>query len=81
VSERPKILLATSELMLQSRLNESLRQLNYEVILGDSADAVREALKVRPQALIVDLQASDEPLELIRRAKQAGIPVLAYGQH
>ncbi|HET9199843.1 MAG TPA: hypothetical protein VFO84_02555 [Dehalococcoidia bacterium] len=67
--------------MLQSRLNESLRQLGYDVVISESAEAVSEALAEGPEALIVDLQSANEPLELIGRARRAAIPVLAYGQH
>ena len=81
MSPRPKIVLATSELMLQSRLNESLRQLGYDVVISETADAVVEALADSPEALIVDLQSASEPLELIGQAQRAAVPVLAYGQH
>jgi DNA-binding response OmpR family regulator len=81
VSDRPTIVLATSELMLQSRLNESLRQLGYKVLIGDSSETLTNALGEDPEAVILDLQSLSEPLELIDRAKQAGVPVLAYGQH
>jgi CheY-like chemotaxis protein len=67
--------------MLQSRLHDSLRQLGYEVLIGDSSEALARALGDRPQALILDLQSASAPLRVIDRAKQAGVPVLAYGQH
>jgi DNA-binding response OmpR family regulator len=81
VSERPLIVLATSELMLQSRLRESLQQLGYDVVIGDTSEALAKALGDSPEALILDLQSAVRPLDVIDRALRAAVPVLAYGQH
>ena len=81
MNERPVVVLATSELMLQSRLSESLKQLGYEVLIGDSGEALGKALAAQPLALLLDLQSPGEPLQVIERAVEAQIPVLAYGQH
>jgi DNA-binding response OmpR family regulator len=81
LSQRAKVVLATGELMLQSRLTESLKQLGYDVCTVDSSRDLGDALIERPEALILDLQSSKQPLELINQARQAAVPVLAYGQH
>ena len=67
--------------MLQSRLSESLKVLGYDVIIGDNGEDAGIAIKGGPQALIVDLQSSEDSLGLIAEAVEARVPVLAYGQH
>jgi DNA-binding NarL/FixJ family response regulator len=80
VSER-LALLATPELMMQSRLRESLEGLGFGVLIGDGAEAIASGLKRRPSVLILDLQATSDSAVLISRSRDASIPVLAYGQH
>ncbi|MEX2238060.1 MAG: hypothetical protein WEB00_11045 [Dehalococcoidia bacterium] len=77
-----KVLLAVSELIFQTRLSEQLKTLGYEVLPGDSGEALCKGFGVGPDLLVVDLQSRDgDPLRLIGQARDAGIPVLAYGQH
>ncbi|MBI2912952.1 MAG: hypothetical protein HYY03_03435 [Chloroflexi bacterium] len=69
--------------MLRSRVAEGARALGHDVAVADSVAAARDALRQQPPALLVlDLQAQDIAWqEVVAAAKEAGVPVLAYGQH
>lgn len=77
-----KALLAVEELIFQTRLSASLENLGYEVLIGDSGEALCKGFGAAPDVLVLDLQSKAmDPIKLVGQAKEAGIPVLAYGQH
>lgn len=72
------------DLFFGEALQSGLRGLGHEAALLDlSEGGPGESLAVPPgaTALIVDLEAGDLALSAIRLAKEAGLPVLAFGPH
>ncbi len=72
--------------MLESRITEKARAMDYDVSVVGTAQAIREALdSAPPDLLVLDLQAEGLPWrEAVAAAKDAAdgpVPVLAYGQH
>ena len=81
-----RILAVVADLMLESRIREKARAMDYEVCVADTVQAVREALdSTPPDLLVLDLQAEGLPWrEAVAAAKEGAdgpVPVLAYGQH
>ncbi len=72
--------------MLESRITEKARAMDYDVSVVSTAQAVRDAVdSAPPDLLVLDLQAEGLPWrEAVAAAKDAAdgpVPVLAYGQH
>ena len=83
----PRLVLAATNLLFQSRIAETARALGFEVAVATSDDIVGEALRARPVAalLVLDLQADgvswQEAVAAAGQAPGGPVPVLAYGQH
>ncbi len=72
--------------MLESRIRQKARAIDYDVSVADTVHAVCEALdSAPPDLLVLDLQAEGLPWrEAVAAAKEGAdgpVPVLAYGQH
>ena len=81
-----RILAVVTDLMLESRIREKARAVDYDVSVADTVQAIREELdSAPPDLLVLDLQAEGLPWrEAVAAAKEGAhgpIPVLAYGQH
>ncbi len=78
-----RVLLVCNELMFQSRLVEGSKALGYEVTVAEETASARGALKDGPLSLmVIDLQARGVSWqEVVGAAREANVPVLAYGQH
>ena len=76
------ILVIVTDLMFQSRLREHVSAMGSEVVVGDTLAAVREALNERTALAILDLHVSGvDWRQAVELAKEAGVPVLAFGRH
>ncbi len=81
-SSRGRILLVATDLILRSRVVEGARAAGYDVSVADTLDAAREALRSGPALLVLDLQSDGLAWpEVVAAAREAAVPVLAYGQH
>ena len=72
--------------MLESRIREKARAMDYDVSVVGTAQAIRDAVDTAPPDLLVlDLQAEGLPWQEAVAAANEGaggpVPVLAYGQH
>ena len=81
-----RILAVVTDLMLESRITEKARAMDYVGRVGSTAQAVRDAVdSAPPDLLVLDLQAEGLPWrEAVAAAKDGAdgpVPVLAYGQH
>ena len=81
-----RILAVVTDLMLESRIREKARAMDYGVSVVGTAQAIRDAVDTAPPDLLVlDLQAEGLPWrEAVAAAKEGAggpVPVLAYGQH
>ena len=81
-----RILAAVTDLMLESRIRQRARAIDYDVSVADTVQAVRDAVdSAPPDLLVLDLQAEGLPWrEAVAAAKDGAdgpVPVLAYGQH
>ncbi len=66
-----KIIAATSDLFLRSRIAELARQTGADAYFADNADTLKEMVaSSRPQLVILDLSASEyDPFSLARELK------------
>jgi len=79
---RPTVILAISDLMLGSRAREALKSLGMDGAAASSAEDLSLRLGSEASLLIVDLGESRwNAVDAIRRAKERGVPVLAFGRH
>ena len=63
-------------------LQSGLRGLGHEAALFDlSVEGAPLAVPPGAAAAVVDLETGDVALQAIRMAKEAGLPVLAFGPH
>jgi DNA-binding response OmpR family regulator len=84
VDRQPRVGILADDLIWASRLTAAAEQAGAEPLRLTSRDALIEALDgpFRPVALLVDLAGRRfDPLDGIWVAAEAGLPVLAVGQH
>jgi DNA-binding response OmpR family regulator len=84
VDRQPRVGVLADDLIWASRLAAAAEQAGAEVVRLTGRDALVEALDgpFRPVALLVDLAGRRfDPLDGIWVAAQAGLAVLAVGQH
>ncbi len=76
------VLAVITDLMFESRVREQTRALGYEFASAETTDAVRDALAATPSLIVLDLHVTgvDWP-QVVSMAKEAGVPVLAFGRH
>ncbi len=72
--------------MLESRIREKARAMDYDVSVVGTAQAVRDAVdSAPPDLLVLDLQAVglswQEAVAAAKDGAEGPVPVLAYGQH
>ncbi len=76
------LFVAVQDLFFAERLGSALRALGHQ---AQVIDLSLEAAPVFPAAgvalAIVDLEAGEPGLAVVRQAKAAGVPVLAFGPH
>jgi DNA-binding response OmpR family regulator len=79
----PKILALIGDLFFGVKVEEVAQRQGYDVRMVPNASAFREALRdARPALAIISLAAGGPaPVDAIREASRAGIPVLAFGPH
>jgi len=76
------IVALVNNLMFSVRIRDVASTLGGIVTLVSTNEEILEKLEIRPSLLILDLTAVTEGWEdVVAKAKQAGIPVLAYGPH
>lgn len=70
------------DLFFGEALQSGLRGLGHEAALFDlSVEGAPLAVPPGAAAAVVDLETGDVALQAIRMAKEAGLPVLAFGPH
>ena len=72
------------DLFFQSKLMETAKQVGVELRACSTAEALAAEISGgAPKLIVVDLNASGNPIEALRRAQSAGreIPVIAYLSH
>jgi CheY-like chemotaxis protein len=76
-----RVVALVPDLLFGSRVQGDLQAAGHEVALAGSAQALRSALP-GADALVVDLTfAAAERVELVRGARPASLPVLAFYSH
>ena len=80
------ILLLDSDLFFVVKVRETLTRAGYQVQTARNAEAFAMAVGAagaeRPMAALVNLAARGvDALEAIARAREAGVPIVAYGPH
>ncbi|ARU59787.1 hypothetical protein CBW65_01015 [Tumebacillus avium] len=76
------VLAWVNNLMFSVRIGEVASQLGGHVILVSSNEEIIEKLEIHPSLVILDLTAvSGGWQETVAKAKETGVPVLAYGPH
>lgn len=83
MAENRVILALIPDLLFGTRVKETLNNAGYSVLLIDTQKESQSALlEASLELLILDLDASGLLLEdLVSHAKEAGVPVLAFGRH
>src|SRR5919206_4877906 len=77
----PRVVVLAQDLIWQDRLARALESVGASVTRAKTAPELDRAL-VCSDALVVDLTArAYDPLAAISRAREAGAPLLAVGQH
>jgi DNA-binding response OmpR family regulator len=77
-----RVIAYVSDLMFSSRIEATLHPEGYEVAIVEDLPSLDAALAREPAALLIlDLHAGATPDEVISRARDAGVPVLAFGRH
>jgi DNA-binding NarL/FixJ family response regulator len=72
------------DLFFQSKLLETAKQVGVELRACSTADALAAEISGgAPKLVVVDLNASGNPIEALRRVQSAGpeIPLIAYLSH
>lgn len=72
------------DLLFQSKLMETAKQVGVELRACSTADALAAEISGgAPKLVVIDLNASGDPMEALRRAQAAGptIPLVAYLSH
>jgi DNA-binding response OmpR family regulator len=82
VTAGTSVLAVITDLMFESRVREQTRALGYEFASAETTAAVRDALVAAPSLVVLDLHVTgvDWP-QVVSMAKEAGVPVLAFGRH
>lgn len=82
-AEGVSILALSADLMFATRIRDTLARAGYRVEAVESqAQAVARLPSLRPRLLLVDIAAPGLSLpDLVRQARAAGVPVLAFGRH
>jgi len=77
------ILAVIPDLMFQSRLREHANALGHDIDVADTQESALAALAANPaDLLVIDLHAYNiETGPVIAAAKEAELPVLAFGRH
>ncbi|MFD2169533.1 hypothetical protein [Tumebacillus lipolyticus] len=76
------VLAWVSNLMFSVRIGEVANALGGHVILVSSSEEIVDKLEIHPSLLILDLTAvTGDWQQTVARAKETGVPVLAYGPH
>ncbi|MBL0386153.1 hypothetical protein JJB07_05745 [Tumebacillus sp. ITR2] len=76
------VLALVTNLMFSTRIGELASTMGGLVTLVSSNEELVEKLDISPSLIILDLTAVQPGWkEVVAKAKQAGIPVLAYGPH
>ncbi len=76
------IFAVVSDLFFADRIENGLRQLGHEPAVVDlSTAAGTPAVPDRAGLVLVDLEAGERALAVVRAAKAAGRPVLCFGPH
>lgn len=72
----------TADLFFGERFEHALRQLGHQAEVVDlSAGPAPSALPESINLALIDLEAGPVALELVRRARAAGVKVIAFGPH
>lgn len=80
--DAPTIVAIVTDLLFQSRLREQARRLGYELAVADAPEALRNALAAGLALVVVDLHVQGlDWREAVALAKNARVPVLAFGRH
>jgi DNA-binding response OmpR family regulator len=77
----PSVFAVVSDLFFGDRIEAGLKQLGYQGRVVDLSMEQAPALPAGADLVLVDLEAGAPALEVIRAAKSAGLPVLAFGPH
>jgi len=76
------VLALVNNLMFSVRIREVAATMGGLVTLVSNNEEILEKLDIHPSLLILDLTAvTDGWQNVVAKAKEAGIPVLAYGPH
>ena len=76
------VLAVITDLLFESRVREQTQALGYAFAAVETTDAVRDALAATPSLVVLDLHVTGvEWPEVVSMAKEAGVPVLAFGRH
>lgn len=77
-----RVVVLVEDLMMSSRALETLASLGLAATAVRSGDALEATLTEETALLVADLGAAAlDPFGAIRRAKERGIAVLAFGRH
>lgn len=69
------------DLFFGEALQSGLRGLGHEAALLDVSEGASLSMPSGAAAAVIDLETGDLALSAIRLAKEAGLPVLAFGPH
>lgn len=76
------VVAAIDDLLFHSRVVEGARALGYQVAVADGDSALEDALADGAALVIIDLDAHGiDWRRAVERARERGVPVLAYGRH
>lgn len=76
------IFAVTADLFFAERFEHALRQLGHEARVVDlSAGPAPDALPGGTDLALIDLEAGPVALDLVQKARAAGVKVLAFGPH
>src|SRR5437867_4261517 len=76
--EGRRAVVAITDLMIGSKVRETLKQMGMEATFVGSTASADAALLAPPDLLIVDISDPRlEPLEIIRKAAERKVPILA----
>jgi CheY-like chemotaxis protein len=76
------VLALVNNLMFSVKIRDVANTMGGHVTLVADNEEMLEKLDIRPSLLILDLTAVKEGWqEVVAKAKEAGVPVLAYGPH
>ncbi len=77
-----KVLAVMNDLFFSAKINDAAKQLGMTAMFVKDKAVALEQFKSKPALVIFDLNcASADPLDLIRVAKEAGIPSIGFISH